>query len=191
MPLVNFDDPAEWGRMYSVPYTREHREEIYGHGMADAHGLRLALEGVGMKATDAIVIVGAGYGWVDEAWRDVGYSRIVSCDTSALIQSGKGRHSAVPVLNESSGTAASRASILSALGSAADWVVTEDVLPCFSDAEIAPYLPNFRALGGKVAHWLTPKLPGNFMNLNWKTPEEWKGFVAPDYVIVRGAREVA
>jgi hypothetical protein len=191
MPYIDFDDPAVWAEMYNPPYERANREVLFSSGMKSARDLRLALEARGMLPTHKIALIGGGYGWVAEEWIAAGYQSLIVCDTSSYIQSNKAQHAVVTIHAEGADSNGSRGNIRQLLGNARnspiDWAVTEDVLPCFTDAEIGSYAPQLRQLARNVAHWVTPKSPGNYMTMNWKTVEEWKALLTPDLIVARGS----
>lgn len=191
MPFVNFDDPAYWATMYDPPFARINKDAIMGAGNADARNLRLALEAKGMTAQNAVALLGGGYGWVAEEFISAGYANVIVCDTSAYIQGNKNVNAVVEIFNEGATTSNSKRTIRQLLGrgqgsTKIDWAITEDLLPCFTDAEILQYAPNLREIATNVAHWVTPLSPGNFMLMNWKTIEDWKALLPSDWIVRRG-----
>lgn len=193
MPLMDFDSPATWDYLYGGPYTLDRREEIFGEGMRDAHALRQALEARGMLPVNKVLIIGAGFGWLAKALMDAGYSQVVACDTSAYIQepTRKAANATVQILNEGGSTTGSKRNIRSALGlsgnNRAPFVITEDIVPCFTDAEIMQYVPHVRDLGTTVVHWTSVLSPGNYAPLNWKSAADWKAMLSPDLIVARGS----
>lgn len=195
MPYVNFDDPATWASLYNPPFIRANKEQLFGTGMRDARNLRLALEAVGMRPTQTVALIGGGYGWVAEEFIAAGYQKVAVFDTSAYIQGNKAVNAVLTIYNEGGTTSQSRRSIRSTLtgngNTAVDWAISEDILPCLLDSEISTYAPQLRQIATNVAHWVSPKEDGNVANLNWKTLAEWKAFMAPDWIVGRGAGSVS
>lgn len=76
-------------------------------------------------------------------------------------------------------------------------VVTEDLLPCLTDAEVTTVLAELRRIAAKLVHICTcalPTTPGGLVNdsanvaarsadFNWKTHAEWKRLVGADLVM--------
>lgn len=58
-------------------------------------------------------------------------------------------------------------------------VVTEDMLPCLTDAEIPAALANLRAISNTLAHIVTLDGPGadHATGLNWKSAAEWRALI--------------
>lgn len=192
MPLIDTNDPAVWASLYTVyvdgevcHFERRARDRIIG---VDADHLASALEGVGLLKTDRIAFIGAGFGWMGERFAALGYQQVVNVDTSSWIQSNKGQHAVMPILD---------VEILTELGRDAlgpcDWVISEDVLPCLTDAECRVFMAAMREVAPQRAHWITPGTAGGetTITLNWKPLEDWKAMCAPDYVVRRGGKEVA
>lgn len=191
MPLIDTNDPAVWDSLYTVfvdgdvcHYERRARDRIIG---ADADSLASALESVGLLKTHRIAFIGSGFGWMGERFSALGYQQVVNVDTSAWIQANKAQNAVMPILD---------VEILTELGRDAlgpcDWVVSEDVLPCLTDSECRVFMAAMREVAPNRIHWVSTKMTEDHdPRLNWKTEAEWKAFSAPDYVVRRGASEVA
>lgn len=67
-------------------------------------------------------------------------------------------------------------------------IVTEDLLPCLEDGEIAAGLPLWRSRADRVVHIVSPRLDDperiGAPELNWKTLEEWAEIAGPDEVVL-------
>lgn len=190
MPLVDFNDSDAWAQMYDPPFERANRELIFGNGMVDCHKLRTALEERGMQPHDSVLFIGGGYGWMAEAWASAGYTRLTVSDSSDRIHSTLAGNAVIPICNEDALTAESRECILAAAGvDRFDWIITEDVLPCLTDGECLNLAQCLRLIGTRVVHWLTPKIEGNTMPLNWRTAQEWSAMMSPDIIAIRGTSE--
>lgn len=213
MPIADADLESTWTSLYRCPmddgtvahYERRARDRILGR---DADWLIDVLEAHGLVPGQRISLVGAGFGWVAEAFLARGYGpaadgtsagRVASIDTSAWIQANKGANAApgITILNADVNGSTGRRTIKQHFGSRnviIDWCVTEDVLPCLvgdgpvpaGSNEIQPFCDSCRLLANNVAHWLTTG-PGTHPMVNWKTLDEWKAWVTPDLVIERGA----
>jgi hypothetical protein len=142
-----------------------------------------------------IAILGAGYGWSVEEFLAAGYTNVIACDTSAVIQGNKAVNAVVTIHNEGGSTNNSKRTIRQLLGRGQnqkiDWAITEDILPCFTDAEITQYAPHLRDIATNVAHWVSPTFEGavHTLDLNWKTIDQWKALMSPDWIVQRGGGE--
>lgn len=69
-------------------------------------------------------------------------------------------------------------------------LVTEDLLECMSDAEIATTLPLLRGIcSANLGHIITPLDPWGQENgadprVNWKTYDQWKALLTPPDVVI-------
>ncbi len=196
-----------------VGYVREGKQAYYGN---DVDLLIAALVSKGLVNGQRIALVGSGFGWTAERFNELGYGpisdgttagRIVSVDTSTWIQSNKNGNAVVPIINADVNGSTGRRAIKNALGSnnqVIDWAISEDVLPVLSGTvigqnnEIVPFAQNMRALANNVAHWISvgvrrfddPNTWAGDTRLNWKTLEDWKAWVTPDFVIQRSGGAV-
>lgn len=200
MPVVDPNLSATWASWYAVDgpnggtrlgYSRAAKERLLG----DNHWKLLA--SLAIQKGQRIVLMGAGFGFVGEDWAAAGYGPIVNCDTSSWIQSNKTANATVAILSEGATTTASRRNIRTALGGTnvnPDWIITEDVLPTLSNAEVTTLVNALRQFAAttKIAHWVTIPylLPSTFNGLNWKTLADWKTLVTPDLVVNRGTGEM-
>ena len=180
----------------------------------------------------AIVIVGAGFGWLAECFEASGFTRVIGIDTSAYIQSAKstteeadvnaaitavglnsssgegatikgrlydgGNRSRASrgVLNQDGGNTQSRNAIRSALGLSGnqqpDWLLSEDMLPALTDAEVVNKSAQLRNWVPNVAHYTTAVIKGRVpaSSMNWKTLEQWKALIPNDILIEAGTYRV-
>lgn len=219
MPLVDSNDPALWdggpGSLYrafpngtQIGFVRAGKSVYLG---LDADALLAALLLQGFVQGQRIALVGAGYGWVAERFNELGFGpiadgtangKICSVDTSTFIQANKGANAVVPIINADVNAATGRQAIRQQFGAPnaeVHWVVTEDVLPILigpgptpsGNNEIVPFCNNLRTLASTgVAHWVSVGTPSSDPRLNWKTAQEWKNWVTPDFVIQRGTSTV-
>lgn len=186
MALMDFDLQETWEALYAaqigdqtVHYTRAAKGAYYGHdhfNLATTSWIWLR----GLR----IVVVGAGFGWGAEDWAAAGMGPIICTDTSAWIQANKGAEATLPILSADVLTPEGRAEI-----GLADVVITEDVLPCLSDADALALAEACRLVAPVVVHWVTAfEAAGG--PLNWKSLEGWKALVGPDLVARRGSGEL-
>ncbi len=202
MPLVDSNLAATWDSLYrcqigdqTVHYSRAAKEQYYGN---DVDTLIAALESKGLVQGQRIALVGCGFGWMAERFNELGYGpiangtsagRIVSVDTSTWIQANKAANAVVPILNSDINGATGRRALKAALGSnnqIIDWSISEDVLPVLTDLECAPFASALRQLSTNVAHWVSVGTVSVDPRLNWKTLEQWKALMSPDFVVQRG-----
>lgn len=215
MPLVDSNQAALWdggvGSLYrcfvgssAVGYQRSVRQQYMGN---DVDALITALVSKGLQKGHRIALVGAGFGWAAERFIELGYGpladgtangKVAAIDTSTWIQANKTGNAVVTIINADVNGSTGRRAIKQQFGSTnavIDWAVTEDVLPLLIGAgsvpggnnEIVPFVQNVRALATNVAHWISTLtvVGAQDSRLNWKTLEEWKAWVAPDWVIAR------
>ncbi len=191
-------------------YLRQNMKNFLG---PDADKLVTALISIGMTPGQLIALVGAGFGWEAETFLARGFGpmtdgtsngRLCAIDASQWIQSNLNGNAVVQILNSDINSSVGRNAIKNAFNlkgnATVDWCVTMDVLPLLAGTdptvnnEITPFCSNCRQLSTKVAHWISPLIPGGTQDqrLNWKTLADWKtNWVAPDFVIGRGQSVVA
>lgn len=94
------------------------------------------------------------------------------------------------VLNEDLKTGGSRNRVKQAINNGVDCVLTEELVNNYTDAEIVDisntYLHHSALDGAMVVHYVTTTRPGNAVNLNWKTLEEWAALLPLDVFIESG-----
>lgn len=191
-------------------YVRPVAQYLLGN---DVDGLIAALVSKGLQQGQRIALIGGGFGWVAEKFIEAGYGpaadgtangKICVVDTSTWIQNNKNANAQLAVINADVNGATGRRTIRQQFGSnnaEVDWAITEDVLPCLIGAgptpggnnEIVPFCNAIRQLVPNVAHWVSagtrvwndPNTWAGDPRYNWKTGEEWKAWVSPDWVIVR------
>ena len=192
MNLLDFDSQETWNQLYRceidgeiLGYERKAKPGIIG---LDAEKLGNALN---LQPGQRILLVGGGYGFVQEDLEQVGLGPIVTTDISAHIQGTKSENATVEIYNESALTFESRGRIQALFEGPIDVVITEDVLPCLSDAECISLSMALNELCEDVVHWVSPLSPGSVGSLNWKSLEDWKDFLPNDRFVRRGAGEVA
>jgi hypothetical protein len=190
MPLVDSNLESTWSQLYSceidgqiVGFDRIAKQQYFGN---DHMILKDALS---LTPEDGIVLIGGAFGWVAEDWIEAGLSVIVT-DISTWVHEHKAKQATVPILNESSLTEESRNNIRNAIGKPITIAITEDVLPNLYDEECVELSSALRLLAPKVVHWVTCSTPSSGGGLNWKTKEQWKELVSPDFVVQRGRGEV-
>lgn len=227
MPLVDSNQASLWdggasslyrawdGRNGRLGYQRSEARRYIGN---DADNLIVALESVGLTVGQRIALIGAGFGWVAEAFIAQGYGpmadgtangKVCAIDTSTWIQSNKSGNATVNIVNADVNASTGRRAIRQQFGSnnaVIDWAISEDVLPILTGTgptpggtnEIVPFAQTLRSLATNVAHWITvgtrrfddPQTWAGDARLNWKTLGEWKAWTTPDFVIQRGTATV-
>lgn len=186
MPLVDFNNPSVWDELYAASeggmvlhFERRAKSLILGE---DHQTLRTAL---GLRGGEAVALIGAGFGWVAEDWKAAGLGPVLAVDTSKYLHSNLPGNAIVPILDADVSTPIGRQDIRYALGGVVDWVISEDVMPCFTDEEAVALAEGMRKLAPNVVHWVSIK-GGSRSALNWKTAIEWKQLLTPDKVVARG-----
>lgn len=175
---------------------------------SDADRLIEALDSVGMVSGQRIALVGAQFGWVGERLIQRGYGpiadgtangRVACIDTSAWIQANLSGNATVTIQNNDINNNTGRRAVKQSFGSAnvtIDWCITHMLTYLVGvgpapggNNEIQPFCDSCRQLATRVAHWVTPLMSGppqQDERLNWKTLEQWKSWVTPDYVVREG-----
>lgn len=219
MPLVDSNDPALWdggpSSLYrAFPYGVQLgfvREAAFCYLGDDVDGLISALVSKGLQVGQRIGLIGAGFGWVGEALIAKGYGpaadgtangKVCVVDTSTWIHTNKTGNANLTIVDADVNAATGRRMIRQQFGSntaEVHWIISEDVLPILIGAgptpggnnEIVPFCNNLRTLASTgVAHWVSVGTPSGDPRLNWKTAQEWKNWVTPDFVIQRGTATV-
>lgn len=207
-----------WVNNQAVGYSRTFLQTNPGL-IKDIDLLIAVLVSKGLTQGQRIVLVGAGFGWTAERLIELGYGpiadgtangKVLAVDTSTWIQANKGNGNAtLPILNADVNAATGRRTIRQQFGSntaTVDWVVSDDVLSLLTGVgsvpggvnEIVPFCQNMRSLATNVAHSTSvgirrfddPNTWAGDPRLNWKTLEEWKAWVTPDWVIARSGGAV-
>lgn len=202
MPLVDFHQQATWDSLYTsgatgLHYDRRAKQDYIGD---DAKKLIAALASKGMVKGQRIILVGAGFGWVAEEFIAEGFGPpastlsgglLCATDTSLFIAGGATTQAIVPIVNADVLLSTGRSTIKSVLGlhgqSVADWCITEDMLPGFSDADCRSISAACRLIATNVAHWhMMLSVPGaQDQRLNWKSISDWKALATPDIIVSR------
>jgi hypothetical protein len=183
MPLLDFDQKETWDSLYScvidgVTYHFEKagKQEYFGN---DHWAL---LKAINPSKDQKIIIIGAAFGWVAEDWINSGYT-VLAVDTSTWIHQNKASNSLIDVLNADCLTSDGRNLI-----GTGDIVISEDVFPCLSDQECVNLSSAMHLIAPRVYHWVSTG--SGYLNLNWKTREEWKALLPNDSFIERGTSVV-
>ena len=189
MPLINPTTQAQWDSHYTGGYTRANPSLVVGFQI-DIPKLVTAL---GIKAGEPIVIMGAGFGFMGDAFSRMGLGPITCCDPNTHVQAQKGAQAERPILNENAANAASRTRIKASLPAPPAWVITNDAMPWLTNTECTTLSANCRLIGGKVAHWIScleREADGSQPQGNWKTQAQWKALLTPDLIVQRGTDRV-
>jgi hypothetical protein len=135
-----------------------------------------------------VVFIGAAYGWIAEDWFNSNkISSFLCLDTSSLIEEHKAQNATVPIYNIDILDQNGVDQVLSLMGGKADWVISEDVLPCLSDTECSYLNSQMKLVGISVAHWVSIGVPPPMNN---KSIEDWKIILTDSFIIPRGSDKV-
>lgn len=214
MPLVDLSDPTLYDGGATSLYTGKlsglARSECLPAWKSDGRALVTALQTKGMVPGQRVALVGAQFGWVAELLLDLGYGpmadgtaagKIACVDTSTYFQDPvrKAANATVDVHDSDINGNTGRRAVKQLFGSPTatiDWCVTHLLMylvgvgPTPSgNNEIVPFCQSCRQLSTTVAHWVTPLMfgpPGQDDRLNWKTMDQWKAWVTPDFVVWEG-----
>lgn len=138
----------------------------------------------GWQKNAALLVVGCGYGWALEWLIANGFSNAWGTDTSALVHANAATESEVAdrIVNADVSTAVGRTALETATGNRS-WraILTEDVLPCLSDAEVVALHEGCAAVlhpQGDLVHMVTPRLDyPQDDGFNWKSLDEWRALI--------------
>lgn len=162
------------------------RDRLYGGAQRRA---ALLIQRLGLNNTHRVVIFGVGFGWLDEALRELGIDA-VGTDTSPYIQSawtiGTGdTGSSKKPLNEDGSNNGSRQAIRREFAGNNDptHIISEDMLTSLTDAEITNLTQWESFTGAEISH-ITHTIEddprgqaqADFPSWNWKTQDEWIAF---------------
>jgi hypothetical protein len=174
-----------------LSYEREAFLQNMIWGSAEPQALMAAL---GIQPGTRIALIGSGFGFLGEMLAALGYGPIANVETSPFIHGQKALNANVEILNQDFRVTSGKRAIRQFLGlgnnTKVPWVITEDMLSCFTDSEILQFLPHLRDLGTNIAHLVTISVGTLDPRLNWKTLEGYKALVTPDLVVARGSYEV-
>lgn len=177
MSLIATAADFEQGGLYDPPY---HRYPFFDARAATLHG---------RFVSQKMLVAGCGYGYLVDDLVTAGFDAY-GVDASAyaiskgqtLLPAISARLAVADALNGASLDTAGKAF---GLKGQQRWplLVTEDMLTCCSDAEIATALTNLRARATALGHIVTildTAGEARDARINWKTLADWKQLVAPD-----------
>ncbi len=215
-------DAAQFASAYSVRDRRPGSPTFgqrlgYGREMAEAvmapgqpgltmyeHRRDQLISLFSLSSQDRILIGGCGYGFLIEVFRDAGYSSCWGIDDSPHVAANKASQARADIANEwvvndiRSGGQARNALRQLTGDDIFDWVITEQLLESFADAELPTVFGAADAVtapGGSVIHLVVPLQQPNFLadgvpveirqnaEMNWKLMSEWKA-LAPSHTFV-------
>lgn len=140
----------------------------------------------GIQTTDRVLIVGAAFGFTIEAAHAAGYPNVYGIDYSAHVDDNRSEmaEGVVVVAADIRGGGAVMNALHQATGDDRfDWVITEDMASCYSDADIQAFGPILEntLLGSdssRIIHYTTAIPTGGAANprypdMNWKTIEDF------------------
>lgn len=183
MSLLATAADFERGGLYSAPYGR------YPFFQQRVDALKGRFAPNGQKA----LVVGCGYGYLVDDLVAAGYdawgvdaSQYAISKGQSLLPGVASRLAVADALDGASLDAVAKSAGLH--GKTPTWtlLLTEDVLPCMSDAEVATALANLRArCTSNLLHLVTPGHadPDHDARLNWKTIDGWRAVLCPPDVV--------
>ena len=171
-------EPSNAGELSTALYSQYRVDYPFFATRANAINVRFS--------NQTILVVGCGWGsTVDLLIETHGVADAWGCDASSYCLakastqlSNPGRILQGDILN-----VASMDGVRSAMGvpgnKKIDVIITEDVLPCLSDAEIAVALPILRDISGTMFHIITCSDNDHTRHpdLNWKTRAQWRALL--------------
>lgn len=175
-----------------------------GIGYSDYEFFRLRVESLKTRFApngQALLLAGCGFGYLVRRARALGYNAW-GCDASAWAVGQAPADVSAYVRQADVLVAAQLDAVAAAAGLHGnpprwDLLVTEDLLECLTDAEIAAALPLLRArCRANLAHIVTPFDQWAHDHgledprVNWKTYEQWKAIVSPPDVVIGQNGEV-
>lgn len=177
MRLASAEDFEAGGNLYSAGYRR------YPFFTDRAASIRGRYANTSIK----ILVAGCGYGYLLDELTALGYTDVWGCDASAYAIT-KAQEVLPPALAarviQADITVRSQVNALrSAAGLSGNQrfaaVITEDVLPVLTDAEVQAALTELRRATQAMLHIITPDSEGadRTLGLNWKTTPEWHALI--------------
>ncbi len=167
----------QWARQAQAPDTDgiEHFEGRWARLVA----------AFGITRAQRVLVVGCGFGFLVEAALGDGY-RAWGLDSSAHIDAQRGDVGAGVVVMAADLRTVTRAMLDTETGGQDfAWIVTEDVLPCYTDADslamVAPLegLLNNRAPVSNVVHLVRDGAPNiRYPDMTWHTLAEWSALMS-------------
>lgn len=182
---------ADYGLPDGTPgvlYTSGYHEFPFFQTRIDSIKQRFAPTG------QTLLIAGCGFGYLVNFAVNAGYNAFGIDGSSFAINQGKtvlpaiaSRLAVADITNATQVDAASKTFGLKGGTPKYALLVTEDVLPCLSDAEITTALSVLRARStANLLHMVTPGNPGDpglDSRLNWKTIDGWRAVLCPPDVV--------
>lgn len=139
-----FGQRVGYGRIYAEVFRDPGALGVLSEYEHRANLIEQSAPAPGLVATDRILIVGCGFGYLIEALKDRGYPLTFGIDSSSDIESRKGveaRGDVVLVSEDMNGTGRTKNQLRQNTGDDEfDWIVTETMLESYDDAEIQTIL---------------------------------------------------
>jgi hypothetical protein len=188
-------NPAEGAAaLYYAPVSGEGYD---CEGMRTTLQLRIdSLKGRFAPSNQKLAVWGCGWGWLVDLAVTAGYdahgydaSQYAITKAQASFPALSGRFHLRDALVSADMTPARRDAGLQGAQRFA-LLVTEDLLECMSDAEIAVTLPLLRGIcSANLGHIVTPLDPwgqahGARQDVNWKTYQQWKALLSPPDLVI-------
>jgi SAM-dependent methyltransferase len=195
---ADWNDPTLWAALYRnqdddgtfIGYGRRYAEIQDGNrsntnlGAFEARWANL-VSTFGILTTDRVLIAGCAYGFLIEVANDAGYNLVWGIDSSSHIASNRAIESRGDVLfveDDIRGGGRVRAALRSLTGDDIfDWIISEDVVPGYTVAELPPLLDAAEAVlapgkpDSNIVHLITILVPGKSgdSSQTWLTLAEW------------------
>lgn len=188
MPLVDWSDGTAWHAYYqgsdgTTGYgQRLNRDAIFGRRF------RALTANFPIQPADRILVVGCAFGYLIERFHDNGYPNCWGIDSSADIAARRGteaRGSVLWVKDTMSGVGRVKNALRALTGDDVfDWVITEELLESYTDAEITtllnvcegaltPGTPQSHIIHIVAAAASYPVPSWQWFPGNWKTLADW------------------
>lgn len=218
MPLVDLSDQTLYdggaASLYTGGLSGLNRSQCLEAWNSDGNKLIDALETKGMTPGQRIVLVGAMFGWTGELLISRGYGpaadgtlagRVACLETSTYFQDPvrKAANATLTLRSDDINGNTGRRALKTFFGNqniTIDWCITHILTSLVGTGptpgganEIEPFCSACRQLSDNVAHWVTPLMqgpPSQDARLNWKTMDQWKAWVTPDFVVWEGRSDI-
>jgi SAM-dependent methyltransferase len=194
-------DQTRFAELYNPPYNRA----FYSRNWMMYRDRAAILQSIGIGNRDTVLVVGCGLGFLMEhIISDIGCSQVNvwGVDTSPFIATERlteGREDTrLQIVNADIESAIIRTTLNTLCGiSRFGWVVTEDMLPSYTDSQSIQSLLNgcdlIKTGNGKVAHIVSTLIPDGSQDVSlwWRTIDDWSAERPSHYWIdVHGGRVV-
>lgn len=182
-----------WEELYTGGYTDKwNRESLFAYRV---EALASGNKGIQVSPGSSVLIIGAGFGFLAEYLVDnyqFNVNNLRMIENSTYIHNNLTVYSRVGIRDRIYNIDALSPTVLVDLrafiggNGRSNWVITDDIIPGFTDSEVVTFLNNCEALqGGQggIVHLISTHQDyiQQDNRLNWKTITQWRDFNGASY----------